>query len=161
MGDAAALKVEITGKSPFTFSLNNGLKDSVITATATPYTFSIIPKATTTYTITSATNGCGVGKGAGSARVQVDPILAVEPVVTDWVKVYPTVADALCTVEISGTVSPKDAKVQIIDLNGRAVYEQAIRQNTTQLNFSGYPSGLYLLRIQNGNLRSVNKVMKP
>ncbi|TDE12321.1 Ig-like domain-containing protein [Dyadobacter psychrotolerans] len=160
MGDPATLKVDITGKSPWTFSLNNGVKDSLITATTASYTFKITPKATTTYTITSATNGCGIGKGAGSARVQVDPILAVEPVVTNWVTVYPTIAETLCTVEISGALSPKDAKVEVIDLTGRPVFEQVIRQKTTELDFSKYPSGLYLLRVQNGNLRSVNKVMK-
>jgi hypothetical protein len=108
IGESADLKVEITGKSPWTFSLNNGVKDTLITAVATPFTFKVTPKVTTTYTITKSTNGCGTGKGAGSARVQVDPILGVEPPApADWVKIYPTLIDSKVTVEITGVVSPK------------------------------------------------------
>jgi hypothetical protein len=161
MGESADLKVEFTGRSPWTFSLNNGVKDSLITASSTPYSFMVKPKLTTTYTITSVTNGCGTGKGAGSARIQVDPILGVEPPVTNWLKVYPTVVESKCTVEIENAISTKGAKVEIIDMNGRAVFEQPIRMKNTEVDFTGYPSGLYLLRVQNGNLHSVNRVMKP
>jgi hypothetical protein len=162
IGESADLKVEITGKSPWTFSLNNGVKDTLITAVATPFTFKVTPKVTTTYTITKSTNGCGTGKGAGSARVQVDPILGVEPPApADWVKIYPTLIDSKVTVEITGVVSPKEASVEVIDLNGRSRAIKSIRQKTTDVDFGSYPSGLYLIRIQNGNLNTVQRVMKP
>jgi hypothetical protein len=162
IGESADLKVEITGKSPWTFSLNNGVKDTLITAAATPFTFKVAPRVTTTYNITKSTNGCGTGTGAGSARVQVDPILGVEPPApADWVKVYPTLIDSKITVEITGVVSPKEASVEVIDLNGRSRATKAIRQKTTDVDFGGYPSGLYLIRIQNGNLNTVQRVMKP
>jgi hypothetical protein len=162
IGESADLKVEITGKSPWTFSLNNGVKDTLITAVATPFTFKVTPKVTTTYTITKSTNGCGTGKGAGSARVQVDPILGVEPPApADWVKIYPTLIDSKVTVEITGVVSPKEASVEVIDLNGRTRATKSIRQKTTDVDFGNYPSGLYLIRIQNGNLNTVQRVMKP
>jgi hypothetical protein len=161
MGSPATLKVDITGKGPWTFTLSDGTKDSVITAPTSPYSFLVTPKATSTFTIKTATNSCGVGKGAGSARVQVDPILGVEPPVTNWLKVYPTVTSAECTVEITTTVASRDAKIQIIDLKGRPVFEQKIQNKTTHLDFTRYPAGLYLIQVQNGNLRSVSKVMKP
>jgi hypothetical protein len=161
IGSPATLKVDITGKGPWTFTLSDGSKDSVITATASPYSFLISPKVTSTYVIKTVTNTCGVGKGAGSARVQVDPILGIEPPVTDWLKVYPTVTNSACTVEITTAVVNRNAKVQIIDLNGRPVHEETIRQKSTELDFSKYPAGLYLIQVQNGNLRSVNRVMKP
>jgi hypothetical protein len=161
IGSPATLKVDITGKGPWTFTLSDGSKDSVITATTSPYSFLISPKVTSTYTIKTVSNTCGVGKGAGSARVQVDPILGIEPPVTDWLKVYPTVTNSACTVEITTAVVNRNAKVQIIDLNGRPVHEETIRQKSTELDFSKYPAGLYLIQVQNGNLRSVNRVMKP
>ena len=161
IGSPATLKVEITGKGPWTFTLSDGTRDSVITAATSPYSFLITPRVTSTYTIKTASNACGVGKGAGSARVQVDPILGVEPPVTDWLKVYPTVTSAECTVEITTAVVNKDARIQIIDLKGRPVHEQKISNKTTQLDFTRYPAGLYLIQVQNGNLRSVNRVMKP
>jgi hypothetical protein len=162
VGETADLKADITGKSPWTFTLNNGVKDTLITANATPFNFKLAPKTTTTYAITKVTNGCGVGTGVGTARVQVDPILGVEPPApADWAKVYPTVINGKCTVEVTGTISPKQATVEVVDLNGRPRATQAIKQQKTEVDFSNYPSGLYLLRIQNGNLSTVQRVMKP
>lgn len=162
VGESADLKAEITGKSPWTFTLNNGTKDTLITANATPFVFKLAPKTTTTYAITKVTNGCGIGTGVGTARVQVDPILGVEPPApADWAKVYPTVINGKCTVEVTGTISPKQAKIEVVDLNGRPRSTTAIKQQKTEVDFTNYPSGLYLLRIQNGNLNTVQRVMKP
>ncbi len=162
VGETADLKAEITGKSPWIFTLNNGVKDTLITASATPYNFKLAPKTTTIYAITKVTNGCGIGTGVGTARVQVDPILGVEPPApADWAKVYPTVINGKCTVEVTGTISPKQASIEVVDLNGRPRSTQAIKQQKTEVDFANYPSGLYLLRIQNGNLSTVQRVMKP
>ncbi|SDF12337.1 Por secretion system C-terminal sorting domain-containing protein [Dyadobacter soli] len=162
VGETADLKADITGKGPWTLTLNNGTKDTLITANATPYNFKLAPKTTTTYAITKVTNGCGIGRGVGTARVQVDPILGVEPPApADWAKVYPTVINGKCTVEVTGTVSPKEAKIEVVDLNGRSRSTQVIKQQKTEVDFTNYPSGLYLLRIQNGNLSTVQRVMKP
>ncbi|OJV21250.1 MAG: hypothetical protein BGO21_10270 [Dyadobacter sp. 50-39] len=162
VGETADLKADITGKGPWTITLNNGTKDTLITANATPFTFKLAPRTTTTYAITKVTNGCGNGTGVGTARVQVDPILGVEPPApADWAKVYPTVINGKCTVEVTGTISPKQAKIEVVDLNGRSRSTQAIKQSKTEVDFGNYPSGLYLLRIQNGNLTTVQRVMKP
>ncbi|PSL32518.1 Ig-like domain-containing protein [Dyadobacter jiangsuensis] len=162
VGESANLKADITGKAPWTITLNNGTKDTLITATATPFNFKLAPKTTTTYAITKVSNGCGIGTGVGTARVQVDPILGVEPPApADWAKVYPTVINGKCTVEVTGTISPKQAKIEVVDLNGRPRSTQAIKQQKTEVDFANYPSGLYLLRIQNGNLTTVQRVMKP
>ncbi|MBO9615155.1 MAG: T9SS type A sorting domain-containing protein [Dyadobacter sp.] len=162
VGETADLKADITGKAPWTITLNNGTKDTLITANATPFTFKLAPKTTTTYAITKVTNGCGIGTGVGTARVQVDPILGVEPPApADWAKVYPTVINGKCTVEVTGTISPKQAKIEVVDLNGRPRSTTAIKQQKTEVDFANYPAGLYLLRIQNGNLSTVQRVMKP
>lgn len=162
VGDKADMKIETTGKAPWTFTLSNGTKDSLITAAVTPYTFKLAPRTTTTYTISKVTNGCGTGKGAGSARVQVDPILGIEPPASaDWVNVYPTLVTSQCTVELKGAISPKEASAEVIDLNGRSRGVKAISQKTTDVDFSSYPSGLYLLRVTNGNKNTVWRIMKP
>ncbi|WP_353722308.1 T9SS type A sorting domain-containing protein [Dyadobacter sp. 676] len=162
VGETAELKAEITGKSPWVITLNNGTKDTLINANATPFVFKLAPKVTTTYAITKVTNGCGIGRGVGTVRVQVDPILGVEPPApANWAKVYPTVINGKCTVEVTGTISPKQAKIEVVDLNGRPRASQAIKQQKTEVDFANYPSGLYLLRIQNGNLSTVQRVIKP
>ncbi|MCF0049259.1 T9SS type A sorting domain-containing protein [Dyadobacter sp. LJ53] len=162
VGDKADMKIATTGKAPWTFTLSNGTKDSLITAAVTPYTFKLAPKTTTTYTITKVTNVCGTGKGAGTARVQVDPILGVEPPASaDWVNVYPTLVTSQCTVELKGAISLKEASAEVIDLTGRSRAVKTISQKTTEVDFSSYPSGLYLLRVTNGNKNTVWRIMKP
>ncbi|WP_138480537.1 Ig-like domain-containing protein [Dyadobacter bucti] len=163
VGESATLKVEFIGKSPWTFTLANGTKDSLITAAISPYSFEISPQTTTIYTVKQAENGCGIGKGAGSARVQVDPILGIEPSTpSNWVKVYPTlIEETQCTIELNIPVSPKEATIELIDMNGRSRSVKQIRQKTTQFNLSGYPSGLYLIKVKNGNLSAVQRILKP
>ncbi|MCF0061790.1 T9SS type A sorting domain-containing protein [Dyadobacter chenwenxiniae] len=162
VGDKADMKIATTGKAPWTFTLSDGKKDSLITAAVTPYTFKLAPKTTTTYTITKVTNVCGTGKGAGTARVQVDPILGVEPPASaDWVNVYPTLVTSQCTVELKGAISLKEASAEVIDLTGRSRAVKTISQKTTEVDFSSFPSGLYLLRVTNGNKNTVWRIMKP
>ncbi|QRR02461.1 T9SS type A sorting domain-containing protein [Dyadobacter sandarakinus] len=162
-GETANLKAEITGRSPWTFVLSDGVKDSTFTTSASSFNFKVAPRTTSFYTIKSVSNSCGVGKGAGSARIQVDPILGVEPpaAAAAWVKIYPTLVQGSCTVEITGTLSGRQAKAEILDLNGRQRSSSTLRSNITEVNFSNLPSGLYLLRVQNGDLSTVQRVLKP
>jgi len=163
MGQTATLNVAITGDAPWTFNLNDGAKDTLISSSVSPVAVQISPKTTTIYQITSISNTCGVGRGAGTFRVQVDPILGVEPPVpvADWLKVYPTMIENKCTVEITGTISAREALVEIVDLNGRSLSKKSIRQKITEVDFTSKPSGMYLLKVQNGDRSSVQRIFKP
>jgi len=162
VGATANLKVNLTGDAPWTFSVNNGTSDSLVSTSVNPITLRVSPKTTTTYTITAVSNQCGAGRGAGSARIQVDPVLGTEPPVVsaDWLKIYPTLIDSKCTVEITSVISAKDADVEILDLNGRSLYKKSIRQKITEVDFSQRPGGLYLLRVKNGKHSSVQRIFK-
>jgi hypothetical protein len=161
IGESADIKVDLVGKAPWTFNLNDGTKDSLITANVTPYGLLLKPKATTTYTVNTITNVCGtVAQGQGSARIQVDPILGREPVVTNFVKVYPTHVEAQCIVELEEAVSSRHSGIEVIDLTGRKVMDKKIRQKLTEVDMSAYPSGLYLFKISNGSHTTVHRVMK-
>ena len=67
-GQSATLSVALTGASPWSVVVNG----VTYTATASPYTFSVSPSATTTYTISSVSNSCGAGTVSGSAVVTVN-----------------------------------------------------------------------------------------
>ena len=69
-GQSATLSVALTGTSPWSVVVN-GITYSGITAS--PYTFSVTPSGTTTYTISSVSNSCGAGTVSGSAVVTVNP----------------------------------------------------------------------------------------
>ncbi len=163
MGATANLKVDLTGDAPWTFSLNNGLVDSLVSTSVNPIIVKVTPKTTTTYTITKVSNQCGSGRGAGGARIQVDPVLGTEPPVVsgDWLKIYPTLVDSKCTVEITSAVSAKEADVEILDLTGRSLFKKSIREKITEVDFSQRPAGLYLIKVQNGKYSSVQRILKP
>ncbi len=69
-GQSATLSVALTGTSPWSVVVN-GVTYSGITVS--PYTFSITPSVTTTYTISSVSNSCGAGTVSGNAVVTVSP----------------------------------------------------------------------------------------
>jgi len=163
MGQSATLSIAITGDAPWTFNLNDGVKDTLISSSISPIAIRITPKTTSVYQITSISNGCGVGRGAGTFRVQVDPVLGTEPPVAaaDWLKVYPTMIENKCTVEITSVISAREALFEIFDLNGRSLSKKSIRQKITEVDFTSRPSGMYLLKVQNGDRTSVQRIFKP
>jgi GEVED domain/Pregnancy-associated plasma protein-A len=73
-GNSANLSITLSGTSPFTFLLSNG---TAITNTSNnPYTLSVSPTTTTTYSLASVSNTCGNGTVSGSATVNVTPLAA-------------------------------------------------------------------------------------
>lgn len=161
IGESAQLSVTLTSTGPWSFNLNNGTTDSLINAGSSPYTVVVAPAKTTTYKISSVSNVCGNGRVEGTARVQVDPILGVEPPVKDWAKVYPTVVHDQCTVEISGKIDDAGVSVDVMNMNGQMLQHRSSKDKINNLNFSNYPSGLYLIRVGNGALKETHKVIKP
>jgi hypothetical protein len=163
MGEIVSLKIDLTGDGPWTLNLNDGAKDTLISTSNTPLNVRISPKTTSIYKITSVSNACGVGRAPGTFRVQVDPVLGTEPpvVAANWVKIYPTMIEDQCTVELTSALSAKDAVVEIFDLSGRSLSRKAIRQKVTEVDFSQKPRGMYLLKVQNGERTSVQRIFKP
>ncbi|MFA8449398.1 MAG: choice-of-anchor J domain-containing protein [Bacteroidales bacterium] len=60
------------------------------------------------------------------------------------IKVYPNPADDKLSINL-----PEDAKIQLIDVEGRLWYEQNILENgSNDLNTSGLPEGVYILKFE-------------
>lgn len=72
-GNSAQLTANFTGASPFSFTYTNGTTPVTIPAiTANPYTFTVTPSSSTTYSLTSMSNSCGAGLVSGTATVIVN-----------------------------------------------------------------------------------------
>jgi hypothetical protein len=162
IGESATVNVAFTGASPWTFRLNNGSRDSVITTSVTPFAIPVKPAVTTTYTITSLSNQCGQGRVSGNARIQVDPILGNEPTLpaADWLTVYPSPVQTICVVEIKAPLAGGEASLRVFDTNGRAVMTSKVRNSRTDVDFTTQPAGIYFLRIDNGARTEVRRVLK-
>lgn len=79
------------------------------------------------------------------------------------VGIYPNPATDVLTVELSGQAP--SAIASLVDLTGRVIIDGRIfTQNgsvaRTQLHLQGLPTGVYLLRIQDGNRELVRRVTK-
>jgi hypothetical protein len=67
-GNSANLNVSFTGNSPWNFTMNGQTYSGI---TTNPYTVSVTPSTTTTYTLSDVNNTCGTGVVSGSATVTV------------------------------------------------------------------------------------------
>ena len=54
----------------------------------------------------------------------------------------------------------KDARINIYDISGRQVFETKAVTETLRLDVSGYPKGLYLIRVSKGQVVVTKKFVK-
>jgi len=71
---SAPLSISFTGTAPWTFAYAaNGLPVDTITTILNPFTITVSPIATTTYTLTSVSSGSCGGSVSGAATIKVNP----------------------------------------------------------------------------------------
>jgi acid phosphatase type 7 len=70
VGDSTVLNIAFTGNGPWTYTFTN---TNTGTTSANPLMGSVKPTVTTTYTLASVSNICGLGTVSGSATVTVTP----------------------------------------------------------------------------------------
>ncbi|WP_184178339.1 T9SS type A sorting domain-containing protein [Rhabdobacter roseus] len=164
IGESTDLSVALTGDGPWTFTFNNGQRDTLITTSVSTYILTVKPETTTVYRVISVTNPCGTSVASGTVRIQVDPILGTEPVVTtQWLQVYPNPVSTLhqtCTLDITVPLVAGQAQLQIFDMNGRRVMTKTLRTARSEIDFSTQPAGMYLLRVENGGRTAVQRIFK-
>ena len=161
VGQATNVNIALTGQSPWTFRFNNGTNDSLVTTNVTPFVIRVQPATTTTYKVTNLSNQCGVGRISGEARIQVDPILGVEPSFTSaWLRAYPSPVQTICVIEMDTPLVGGEATLTVQDLNGRTVITNQIREPRSEVDFSAQPSGIYFLRVENGGKVAVRRILK-
>jgi hypothetical protein len=160
-GQSANLSIAFTGEGPWTFAFRTGTRDSLVTTSVTPFLLTVKPAATTIYTVASVSNQCGTGRVVGTARVQVDPILGIEPALkASWLTAYPNPVQTICVVEISTKLAAAGAQLRVYDLNGRNVVDRKVRTTRTEVDFSRLPSGVYFIRVENGEQSAVRQIIK-
>ena len=166
-GQPASLSVVFSGDGPWTFAYRDSSATGVgsgqlVTTAANPHVLTVRPLRTTSYVLTSVRNGCGVGTlTARTVVVTVDPLLGVEdPSLTDAVSVYPVPAVSTLTLTIRGFSAVQPAHVTLTDATGRVMNQQEIRQASSDLNLSTYPTGTYILNVQLGDRKASKRILK-
>ncbi|GAA4438911.1 hypothetical protein GCM10023091_20270 [Ravibacter arvi] len=158
-GQSTSISIGLTGEAPWTFTYSDGTTKTPVTTSTTPYVFTATPAATATYTVTEIANKCGAGRSVGSTRVQVDPILGVEPSGQNWVKVMPTLIESRCKVSLDVT-DYNGIDLKIVDMSGREVRRMSLSGEVTDVDMNQLPSGIYFFRVGNSRQNAVIKVLK-
>lgn len=159
--ESTPLSFALTGDGPWTFEYSDNTKSTKVTTSTNPHLVTVTPVQSTTYTVTSVSNTCGVGKATGTATIRVLPVLGLEPdPLTTAVKVFPVPAENILTIDIDLPLQKNPAHLQLTDQNGRVMHQLTTRQRQTKLDVSQRAAGSYFLQIQIGDRKTVRKIMK-
>jgi hypothetical protein len=72
---------------------------------------------------------------------------------------YPNPASHLLTISCSNLMQGVE-NIQILSLEGRLLLQQKPATESTQVDISGFPQGMYLCKITNGNQHQIIKFLK-
>jgi len=164
-GDAIAINLSFTGESPWAFKLSEGTTG---TATTSPTTISIKPSQTSTITVSSVQNVCGVGTSSGGANITVIPRLTTEnfppfvcsgdvidvkfgiggllPTNTSYqVQLSDSIGNFTAPVVLgNGTTSPISCTIPVSTLSASKYRVRVIATNTSNINV--LPSNTFIVR---------------
>lgn len=101
----------------------------------------------------AATYGRGIFSGAFTANLST-PNFAK----TDSIKVYPNPSNGVYTLKIDKFVGK--ATIQVVDVNGRVVYNQTNESSEKTIDLSAFQSGIYVLRVSGNDLNYSEKLIK-
>lgn len=89
--------------------------------------------------------------------LNVDSTLTIESLNSNDFSLYPNPVSNWLTIKIG---SNAEAKVTIVDINGKQLLEKEIHTNISSLNVEQLPAGVYLITINNNNASSTKRFIK-
>ena len=113
IGQPATLTATFAGTNPWALTVSNG--SSFTGLSSSPFMFTVSPSASTTYTITQVSNGCGTGAISGTAVVTVMPLVAdlsLAMVVDKRVPMVNEVVTYSIAITNAGPAIPSNVKAQ-------------------------------------------------
>jgi hypothetical protein len=75
------------------------------------------------------------------------------------IKIYPNPTTGTVTVSFNN-MQEGQFSLELLDATGRLMTRQLIQNNSTQVSLKSYESGIYIIRISNGNRQSIHRVIK-
>ena len=160
-GTPANLTIAFGGDGPWVLTYADSVRSYSVATSANPFVAEVRPARTTTYRITALSNSCGSGPISGTATVSVSTLLGVEDTSLDpLVTAYPVPTGRVLTVELDLPLTRDPAELSLSTMQGRSILHHTTRSRRTELDLSGHPNGLYILRIQVGNRYTIRKVAK-
>ena len=109
-----------------------------------------------TATITATTQDGGK-TATCTATVRVENVTSAETSDAPLARIFPNPTDNKITIEFEAVV---EYALILSDINGKVLLRQTVSNKITQLDMSNYPSGVYLLTIDDGKRQSTTRVVK-
>jgi len=155
---SAEVKINLTGDAPWKMSLSDG---KTYDAASSPASVSLMPNATTDYTLTSVSNICGNGTVSNAAlKITVSPVLSVGAgSILDNTAVYPNPTNESVTVRFDKSTKGEKS-IELIDNQGIVLAKKAVAGIDFQLSLSEFPAGTYFLRLRQGTGSIIKKIVK-
>jgi len=80
------------------------------------------------------------------------------------ISLYPNPADKTATIEVSATNSNDDYTIRVIDITGRIISTESVNNGSGSfihnLNISNLPAGIYIVTVDNNEMREVTRLIK-
>ena len=93
------------------------------------------------------------------AHLMVDGV--EETVVNEEIAMWPNPVESHCHIRIPSLNGNGTVELQLFDVQGKLILRKRIETNETEIDFSGRPSGMYLLRVvSDGNIINTKKVIR-
>ncbi|PRY41869.1 hypothetical protein CLV58_10569 [Spirosoma oryzae] len=140
------LTVNFTGQGPWYYTIQNGTASQNLQTTSTPAIVELPFSGTTAFTLTTVSNGCGLGKIGAIPTAQALIITAEEPLLTPSINIYPNPTVDRVQVDLTNwTGGP--ARLELIDATGQRLSEQTITGASGEVWLNKWPGRLFFLRI--------------
>ena len=111
------------------------------------------PTATGDYKVTVTVGGCSIT----STCVTVTTLGTDSFTINSGLKIYPNPTNSNVTVEFANLTN---AKLQVIDINGKVLMTQSLNETNNNINTNGLPAGMYMFKISSAEGSTTSKVVK-
>ncbi|MFA5328478.1 MAG: T9SS type A sorting domain-containing protein [Prolixibacteraceae bacterium] len=95
-----------------------------------------------------------------SARIDSNLSTITEELGELSIKIYPNPTKGILKVELTGNNNEEDTRLIIYNANGSQIINKQIPNNLEMVNLSGFPTGIYILKIVVGQNISEWKILK-
>ena len=99
-------------------------------------------------------------KTTPASPMEEKPVVYTELFAEIQLKIYPNPTDGLLKVEISNLPEGETAQIRLYAMSGQLITSFNKVSKAVDVNISGQPAGVYVMRIEAGNFRTEWKIIK-